>query len=61
MTILGYAGVFTAFTYLAPLVRDLAGGGPVAVTVVVTAFAPAAWPATRSPPAPPTPICAARC
>ncbi|MGI8722828.1 MAG: MFS transporter [Geodermatophilaceae bacterium] len=38
MTILGYAGVFTAFTYLAPLVRDLAGGGPVAVTVVVTAF-----------------------
>ncbi len=38
MTILGYAGVFTTFTYLAPLVRDLAGGGPVAVTVVVTAF-----------------------
>lgn len=38
MTILGYAGVFTTFTYLAPLVRDLAGGGSVAVTVVVTAF-----------------------
>jgi len=38
MTILGYAGVFTTFTYLAPLVRDLTGGGSVAVTVVVTAF-----------------------
>lgn len=38
MTILGYAGVFTTFTYLAPLVRDLAGGGSVAVTIVVTAF-----------------------
>jgi len=38
MTILGYAGVFTTFTYLAPLVRELAGGGSDAVTVVVTAF-----------------------
>ncbi|MGH3420547.1 MAG: MFS transporter, partial [Streptosporangiaceae bacterium] len=38
LTILGYAGVFAAFTYLAPLAARYAGAGPLAVTVVVTAF-----------------------
>jgi DHA1 family inner membrane transport protein len=38
VTILGYAGVFTAFTYLAPLVEIEAGAGPRTVTAVVTAF-----------------------
>ncbi len=38
ITILGYAGVFTAFTYLAPLVETEAGAGPGTVTAVVTAF-----------------------
>lgn len=38
LTIFGYAGVFAAFTYLAPLAVRYAGAGPVAVTVVVAAF-----------------------
>lgn len=38
VTILGYAGVFATFTYLAPLVEQVVGAGPNAVTVVVTAF-----------------------
>ena len=37
LTVLGYAGVFTAFTYLAPLIRQH-GHTAATVTIVVTAF-----------------------
>ena len=37
MTVLGYGAVFTAFTYLAPLVQH-SGGGSTAVTIAVAAF-----------------------
>lgn len=38
LTIFSYAGVFAGFTYLVPLAVEYAGAGPLAATVVVTAF-----------------------
>ena len=37
MTVLGYGAVFTAFTYLAPLVQH-SDGGATTVTIAVAAF-----------------------
>lgn len=38
MTVLGFGGVFTAFTYIAPLLTDLAGFSPGAVSPILLLF-----------------------
>ncbi|OXM85353.1 MFS transporter [Paenibacillus rigui] len=38
MTIFGFGGVFTAFTYIAPLLTDITGFGPGAVTPILLLF-----------------------
>lgn len=38
MTVLGFGGVFTAFTYIAPLLTDLAGFPPSAVSPILLLF-----------------------
>jgi len=38
MTVLGFGGVFTAFTYIAPLLTELAGFGPGAVSPILLLF-----------------------
>lgn len=38
MTVLGFGGVFTAFTYIAPLLTELTGFGPGAVSPILLLF-----------------------
>jgi len=38
MTVLGFGGVFTAFTYIAPLLTELAGFSPAAVSPILLLF-----------------------
>ena len=38
MTVLGYAGVFTVFTYIAPLLTQIVGFGETAVSPILLAF-----------------------
>ncbi|HCL4432315.1 TPA: MFS transporter [Salmonella enterica] len=38
VTALGYGGVFTAFTFLAPMMQDLAGFSPVAVSWILLGY-----------------------
>lgn len=38
ITALGYGGVFTAFTFLAPMMQDLAGFSPAAVSWILLGY-----------------------
>ena len=38
MTLFGYGGIFVAFTFIAPILRDITGFGPAMVTVLLVVF-----------------------
>ena len=38
MTILGYGGTFTAFTYLAPILQEEAGFAPSAISLIMLVY-----------------------